>query len=178
MQAANVIYLSSYELIMSFIFMMVTIVLATKFMNKFVLSSPVETFIKRRHKSGCLMSATLIFSVIYLVQGSIEQSTLALQSLVISHNGFTTKIIAIALAYFTVFYLITFIASVLIIFVVSLIYRKIMSEVDFDDEIEQHDNFGLSLFLSFILINVVIFMDKPLSHFLGSLVFHDYLGKL
>jgi hypothetical protein len=178
MQEMKVVLLTTYELSLSLIFAMVTIYFATKFMNKFVLSAPVEVFIKKRHKSGCLISASLICSVLYLVQGSIEHSTLALQSLMIAHNAFTVKILGIALSYFLVFYVVTFLTSFVLIFVISKIYRKMMEEIDFDDEIEMHDNLGLSLFLSFILLGIVLFIDKPINHFLGSLVFHEWLEKI
>jgi hypothetical protein len=178
MQELKVVFLTSYELIMSLVFAMVTIYLATKFMNKFVLSAPIEEFIRRRHKSGCLISASLICSVLYLVQGSIEQSTLALQSLVMAHNQFSFQILGIALIYFVIFYIVTFITSFVLIFIISKIYRKMMEEIDFDDEIEKHDNLGLSLFLSLILFGIVLFIDKPINHFLGSLVYHEWLDKL
>ncbi|MBT7609300.1 MAG: hypothetical protein HN576_06060 [Bacteriovoracaceae bacterium] len=178
MQEIKVVFLTSYELIMSLIFAMVTIYFATKFMNKFVLSAPVEEFIKKRHKSGCLISASLICSVLYLVQGSIEHSTLALQSLMIAHKEFSIEILGIAFGYFIIFYIVTFLTSFILIFIISKIYRKMMEEIDFDDEIEKHDNLGLSLFLSFVLLGIVLFIDKPINHFLGSLVFHEWLEKL
>jgi len=177
-QEMNVVFLTSYELVMLVIFAMVTIYFATKFMNKFVLSAPVETFIRKKHKSGCLISASLICSVLYLVQGSIEHSALALQSLVIAHNQFTIKILGIALVYFFIFFIITFLTSFVMIFVISKIYRKMMEEIDFDDEIENKDNLGLSMFLSLNLFGIILFIDKALNHFLGSLVFHNYLERL
>ena len=178
MQEMKVVLLTSYELIMSMVFAMVTIYFATKFMNKFVLSSPVEEFIRRKHMSGCLISASLICSVLYLVQGSIENSTLALQSLVMAHNEFSLKILGIALVYFLIFYIITFLTSFVIIFLISLIYRKMMKEIDFDDEIDNGDNLGLSIFLSLTLFGIVLFIDKALNNFIGSLVFHDYIENI
>jgi len=178
MQEMKVVFLTSYELIMSVTFAMITVYVAVKFLNKFILSAPVETFIKKRHTAGCVISATLICSVLYLVQGSIEHSTLALQSLVIAHNGFSLKILGIALAYFCVFYVITFITTFILIYIISLIYRRMMQEIDFDDEIENHANLGLSLFLSISMAGIIMFIDKPINHFLGSLVFHEWLGKL
>ncbi|MBH48340.1 MAG: hypothetical protein CME71_09255 [Halobacteriovorax sp.] len=177
MQQYNVVILTTYELSLSLIFCMLTIYLATVFMNKFVLSAPVEWFIKERHKSGCLVSGALILSVLFLVQGSIEHSTSALQSLLMSNNQFSLKILGIALIYFSVFYIITFLASFVLMFIISKIYRKMMAPIDFDYEIEKKDNFGLSMFLTIIIISIMIFIQAPLNHFLGSLVFHNYLDK-
>lgn len=178
MQQMNVMYLTIYELSLSLLFSLITVYLATVFMNKFVLSKPVEWFIKEKHKSGCLISGALILSVLFLVSGSISQSTTALQSLLLSHNGFSIKIFAIAFAYFMVFYAITFLTSFVILFVISEIYRKMMAPIDFDIEIEKKDNLGLSIFLVCILFSIILFIQKPLNHFLGSLVFHEYLDKL
>jgi hypothetical protein len=178
MQQMNVVILASYELILSLSFAMITIYLATIFMNKFVLSVPVEWFIKQKHKSGCLISGALIFSVLYLVHGSIGHSTAALQSLLMSHNGFSFKILGIAFGYFLFFYVITFLMSFILLFIISKIYRKMMEPIDFDIEIEKKDNFGLSMFLVCILFSAMVFIEKALNHFLGSLVFHEYLDKI
>ncbi|MCP4914447.1 MAG: hypothetical protein GY909_15135 [Oligoflexia bacterium] len=178
MQEMKVLILSSYELIMSMIFAMITIYLATKFMNKFVLSKPVEWFIKEKHAPGCLISGTLICSVLYLVQGSIQNSVLALQSLLIANNQFTLKILGIALAYFVVFYIVTFLTSFIVIYVISEIYRKMMEGINFDEEVQIKRNMGISIFLSLICLGATLFMDGALNNFLGSLVFHEYLQKL
>jgi len=178
MQEMKVVFLTSYEVTMSVIFSIITIYLSIKFLNKFVLSSPVEDFIRRRHHAGCLISATLILSVLYLVQGSIEHSTLALQSLVIAHNGFSLKILAIALVYFLIFYLFTFFLSFFVIFVISIMYRRMMKEIDFDDEVDNHHNLGLSAFLSVTLVGIILFIEKPVNHLLSSMVFHEWLEKL
>lgn len=174
----NVALLATYELILSLIFAMITIYLATKFMNKFVLSKPVEWFITEKHLAGCLISAALIFSVLFLARGSVEHSTLALQSLLMSQREFNFKIISISLVYFAVFYVITFISAFVFIFIISKIYRKMMEEIDFDDQVEIKKNVALSCFLSIILMGIIVFVDKPMNHFLGSLVFHEYLDKL
>jgi len=178
MQQMNVMYLTIYELSLSLVFSLVTTYFATVFMNKFVLSKPVEWFIKEKHKSGCLISGALILSVLYLVRGSISESTTALQSLLISHNGFSLKILGIAFIYFLVFYTMTFFISFVILFLISEIYRKMMAPIDFDIEIEKKDNLGLSMFLVCILFSIILFIEKPLNHFIGSLVFHEYLDKL
>ena len=178
MQQMNVVILTTYELVMSLIFGVVTIVFATKLMNRFVLSLPVEEFIRLKHKAGCLISGSLIFSVVYLTRGSVEQSTLALQSLVNANHGFGLKPLLIALVYFVVFYLISLFLSFYVLFLFSKIYRFIMSEIDIDAEIEKKDNLALAIFLSVILMGLVQFLDKPMSHTLGSLVFHEYLEKL
>src|SRR5690606_4986513 len=88
---------------------MVTVYLATKFLNKFVLSKPIEWFICEKHEVGCLISGALVLSVLYLVQGSIKHSTSALQSLLLSHGKYSLIIFAVALLHFVVFYIITFI---------------------------------------------------------------------
>lgn len=178
MQQLNVTFLATYELTLSLIFAMVTIWLATKFMNKFVLSKPVEWFIKEKHAPGCVISGALIFSVLYLARGSVEHSTMALQSLMMSHHGIDLACIAISLLYFVVFYSISFISAFVFIFIVSKIYRWMMKEIDFDEHVEIHRNMALSAFLSIILTGIIVFVDKPMNHFLGSLVFYEYLDTL
>ena len=178
MQEMKVLFLTSYEVSMSVVFSMVTVYLSIKFLNKFILSSPVEVFIRKRHVPGCLISGILICCVLFLVQGSIEHSTLALQSLVIAHNAFTLKILGIALLYFLAFYVVTFITSFFVIFVISIMYRRMMKDIDFDDEVDNHQNLGLSVFLSVTLIGIIVFIEKPLNHLLGSMVFHEWLEKL
>lgn len=178
MQQLNVFFLSSYELVLSFISCMVTIYLATTFLNKFVLSKPVQWFIREKHEAGCLISGALVFSVLYLVQGSIKHSTSALQSLLLSHGQYSLKIISLAVVHFVVFYLITFFTGFTAIFVVSKIYRKMMAPIDFDHEVEVKKSLGLSSFLTFIILSVVMFLAPAMDNFLGSLVFHQFLEKL
>lgn len=178
MQQLNVIILSSYELVLSFISCMFTIYLATKFLNKFVLSKPVEWFIKEKHDAGCLISGALVFSVLYLVHGSIEHSTSALQSLLLSHGKYSMSIVAIALSHFVVFYLVTFITGFGTIFVVSKIYRRMMASINFDHEVEINKSLPLSMFLTFIMLSVTMFIQPAMNHFLASLVLHHMLDKI
>lgn len=178
MQQLNVIFLSSYELILSFISCMLTIYLATTFLNKFVISKPIQWFIKEKHEAGCLISGALVFSVLYLVQGSIKHSTSALQSLLLSHGTYSVKLIALALVHFVVFYIITFFTGFTSIFVVSKIYRRMMAPIDFDHEVEVKKSLALSFFLTFIILSVVMFLAPAMDNFLGSLVLHQFLEKL
>lgn len=178
MQQLNVFFLSSYELILSLISCMITIYLATVFMNKFVISKPVEWFIREKHLAGCLISGALILSVQYLVQGSIKHSTSALQSLLLSHGQFSLSIFAIAVVHFVVFYFITFITGFGSIFVVSKIYRWMMAPIDFDHEVEVKQNLALSIFLTFIVISIMLFIQPAMDNFLGSLVLHHMLEGL
>lgn len=178
MQQLNVFILASYELILSFISCIFTIYLSSKFMNKFVLSKPIEWFIKEKHESGCLISGALVFSSLYLVQGSIKHSTSALQSLLLSHGKYSFSIVAVAFSHFIVFYGITFITAFAAIFVVTKIYRRMMAPIDFDHEVEIKKSMGLSIFLTFIALSVVMFLAPAMDNFLGSLVFHQLLENL
>lgn len=178
MQQLNVFFLASYEMILSFISCMFTIYLASKFLNKFVLSKSIEWFIREKHEAGCLISGTLVFSVLYLVQGSIKHSTSALQSLLLSHGKFSLTIFAVAASHFVVFYFITFFTAFGAIFVVSKIYRRMMAPIDFDHEVEVKKSLALSIFLTFIVISVVVYLAPAMDNFLGSLVLHQMLENL
>lgn len=178
MQQLNVIFLASYEMILAFISCMLTIYLATKFLNKYVISKPIQWFIRERHLPGCLISGALVFSILYLVQGSIRHSTSALQSLLLSHGKYSLTIIGVALSHFLVFYFITFIAGFSAIFVVSIIYRKMMAPIDFDNEVEVQKSLALSVFLTFIVLSVTFFLEPAMDNFLGSLVLHHMLEGL
>lgn len=178
MQQLNVFFLASYELILSFLSCMVSIYLSSKFLNKYVLSKPIQWFIREKHEAGCLISGTLVFSVLYLVQGSIKHSTSALQSLLLSHGKFSLSIFAVAFSHFVVFYGITFITAFGAIYVVTKIYRKMMAPIDFDQEVEVKKSFAVSIFLTFIVLSVVVFLAPALDHFLGSLVLHQMLENL
>ncbi len=178
MQQLNVFFLASYEMILSFISCMVTIYLSAKFLNKFVLSKPIEWFIREKHEAGCLISGALIFCILYLVHGSIGHSTSALQSLLLSHGKFSATIFAVAFTHFIVFYGITFITAFGGIYVVSIILRKMMAPIDFDKEVEVNRSLGLSMFLTFIVTSVTVFIQPGMNHFLGSLVLHQMLENL
>ena len=178
MKESQVLLLTAYELTLAIAFGMTTIVLATKLLNRFVLSMTVEEFIRRKHVAGCLISAALVFSVVFLTRGSVEKSTLALQSMIHSHDGFSLHVLGIALAYFAAFYAITFILSFFVLFVISKVYRLIMKKIDFDHEIEIQNNVGLSIFLSGLLVAIVLFIDAPIGRFLSSLVFHEAIKGL
>lgn len=178
MQQLNVILLSTYEFVLSFISCMFTIYLSTKLLNKFVLSKPIEWFIREKHEAGCLISGALVFCVLYLVHGSIGHSTSALQSLLLSHGKYSLAIVAVAISHFLVFYCITFITGFGTIFVVSIIYRKMMAPINFDHEVEHNRSLGLSMFLSFIMTSVTVFIQPGMNNFLGSLVLHNMLDKL
>lgn len=178
MQQLNVIFLSSYEFILSFISCMVTIYLTTRFLNKYILSKPIEWFIAEKHEAGCLISGALVFCVLYLVNGSIKHSTTALQSLLLSHGKFSWMILGVALLHFVVFYLITFFTAFWAIFVMSIILRKMMAPIDFDDEVEKKRSLGLSMFLTFVVTSVTVYIQPGMNNFLGSLVLHQLLENL
>ena len=178
MQQFNVFFLASYELILSFISCMVTIYFSIKLLNKFVLSKPIGWFIRERHEAGCLICGALMFSILYLVHGSIGHSTSALQSLLLSHGKFSVTIFAVALSHFVVFYGFTFMAAFGSIYVVSIILRKMMATINFDQEVEVKKSLGLSMFLSFIVLSVTMYIQPAMNNFLGSLVLHHMLDNL
>lgn len=50
-----------------------------------------------------------------------------------------------------------------------------MAPIDFDHEVEIRKSLAVSMFLTFIVVSVVMFLQPAMDNFLGSLVIHNLL---
>ena len=109
----QLIFFSTYELILSLTFGLLTIYIATRFINLVFLRMGKEA---HANVSIALFTGGLIVCVMILVQGSVLPSVDALRTMVLGQEDISLEIVFISLGYFLAFYSMALVMSMFLIF--------------------------------------------------------------
>jgi len=173
----QLILFSSYELVLSLSFGLLTIYIATRFINLIFLKSAKATENYRSNVSTALFTAGMIACVLILVQGSVLPSVDALRTMVLGQETINLEILMISLGYFLAFYSMAMIMSMLLIF--TSIHIHMFATVDVDEIAEiKANNLAQAILLTGVLLGMTYFMHEPLARFMFSLVDYDALETI
>lgn len=170
---AALVYFSSYELVLSVVFGLLTVFIATRFINLLLFKFD-KTELANRNLSTSIFTGGMIVCAMILVQSSVLPSVDALRTMVLSQERLNAEIIAISLAYFLAFYTLSIIISMLVIFASIRIHMAATLDVDEIAEIKA-DNVAQSVLLTAVLVGVTLFIQEPFGRFISSLVDYDQL---
>lgn len=172
----QILFFSTYELIISLAFGLLTVFIVTRFINATMMKDQDETSLSS-NTSTALFTAAMVLSVLILVRGSVLPSVDALRSMVLSGENITLTIVLTSFGYFLVFYLISLVGSILVIYATIQIHMAATHDVDEIREVKAN-NIAQALLLSGVLLGMTYFIHTPLSRFISSLVDYDSLESL
>ena len=119
----------------------------------------------------------MVLSVLILVRASVLPSVDAFRSMVLSGETITLGIVATSLGYFLVFYLISMVVSILVIYATIQIHMAATHDVDEIREVKA-DNIAQAILLTGVLLGMTYFIHTPLSRFISRLVDYDALETM
>ncbi len=169
----QLIYFSSYEMFISIVFGLLTVFIATRFINLVLLKTEQD----HRNVSTAIFSGGLVVCALVLVESSVLPSVDALRTMVLGQEQLTLKILAISLGYFLAFYALAVVISILVIYAAIRIHMAATLDVDEIKEIRE-DNVAQSILLTAVLLGMTYFIQEPTSRLISSLVDYESLEQI
>ncbi len=171
------VFISSYEVLISLIFGLLTVFISIKVLNITFLKSKEGNLLIKGNTAISLFAAVIIFCVLYLVHSSVLPSVNALRSMILGTHEITAKIIFISFGYFLAFFLVSLIISLVIIFLSTQIYLTATIHIDEMSEIKK-DNVAVAILISAVLLGMTVFIKPAVQRFISSLVNYETLETI
>lgn len=163
------ITLSLYELIISLVMGIFTILITAIFTEKIFFKENVRPRLIKGNTAVGLFFGAAILGVLINVNGSIEPAVNLLQTKLMSAGGFRISVLFSSILQFLFFYFVAFTISFLmyaLCFGVLILLTKGFDEVGLIKE----GNMSVSAMFSLILVGFCLFVSPATKHFIGSLV--------
>lgn len=169
----QLIFVALYETVLSLIFGLLTLYLALKIVDKLILKQDSLRTIQEGNLAVAVFKGALVLSIFLMTQNSIEPSVQALKVMVLSSGKLKAGMLAIAFAYFIVFYLISLVGSLLLILISLNVYVTATKDIEELQEIK-NKNVAVSVLLSFVIVGITIFIRPAFDNLITSFV--DFSG--
>ncbi len=171
---SSLVLFTSYELILAFIFGLLTLYLSFKVLNNFVLKIDFFRLVGEGNTAVAIFESSLIICILLLVENTILPSVDALRTMVLAGNGLTFQIFSIAFGYFLLFYVIALAFSLLLLTIAFYVFIKATVNVDEMAEIKKN-NVAVSLLVSAVMLGMTLFIRPAFDNFMRSLVNYNKL---
>ena len=168
------IFFSSYEIVLSLLFGLLTIFLSMKVLTLTFFKTENSDLLGGSNLAASLFGGTLILSVLLLVHVCITPSVDTLRALVFAAESITPQTVGLAFGYFAIFYSVTLAISMTVIFLTMQIYMVATIHVDEIAELKR-GNVAISVTMSVVVLGMSLFVREPVQRFIGSLVDYDNL---
>lgn len=172
----RLIFFSSYETVLSVIFGLVTVVISYKLFTAFMLKEDADDDLNKGNTAVAILAGVMTISVLILVQSSILPAVNTLQTMALGGEKITAVKVFISLGYFLLFYAISLVISIAIMFASVNIYMFLTTKVEEMQEI-RGNNIAISIMLSCVIIGMTLFIQPSVSRFIGSLVNYEMHEK-
>ena len=168
----RIIFLATYEMILSVVFGLLTIFLVNKMFNWTLLKSDSENSLAHGNISMGIFAGTLVVCNLMLVQPSILPSINTLQTMLTGRESMDLSLILISFGFFLFFYLVTTVLSIGVLFAATWLYLKATVNIDEIKEIKKN-NMAVSIMLSLVILGMTLFIQPSVSRFIASFVRYD-----
>ena len=171
------LYFTLYELLLSIVFGLLTIFVCLKSINLTFLKSEGEDLLLKPNAAISLFAGAIIISVLLLVHASVLPSIDALRAMVLGGRELDMEILLISFGYFMVFYIITLVISLGVVFLAVQIYMAATINIDEMAEVKKN-NIAVAILLSAVLLSMSIFIQPAANRFIASLVNYESLQSV
>ena len=172
----ELLLLTSYQIIIAFIFGLLTIFITLQVVQKTILKVNFFELVRQGNTALALFEGTLIVSTLLLVEVAILPSVNALQTMMHAHQAVTFQMFLISFGYFVTFYLIALVFSYILILSGFYVFVSATAKLDEIKEIKQN-NIAVSIMISMVLLGLTIFIRPSLSNLVQSFVDYRSLEK-
>ncbi|GIV39152.1 MAG: hypothetical protein KatS3mg033_0952 [Thermonema sp.] len=169
----QLVFVALYETALSLIFGLLTLYLALKIVDKLILKQDSLRTIQEGNLAVAVFKGALVLSIFLMAQNSIEPSVQALKVMVLSSNKLKAGMLAVAFAYFIVFYLTSLVGALLLILISLNVYVSATKDIEEIEEIK-NKNVAVAVLLSFVIVGVTIFIRPAFDNLITSFV--DFSG--
>lgn len=170
----RILFFATYETLLSIIFGLITIGVVTKILDKMFIHNDSRHALKDGNLAVGIVSGTIVLCALLLIHPSILPSIHALKVMLADQEAFQISMFLISFCYFLVFYSITTILSILVLFAGIFIYFKATRHVDEVAEIK-NNNLAVAAMLSLVILGLTLFIKPSVERFVSSLVSYDMI---
>ena len=163
---------SLYELFLSITFSLISLLLCTKVIEKFILKKPLFKILDEKNSPAGIFYGALIFSYLWIISGSISPAVSSLQASVVNTGGLTFSILLKSFLQFSLFYIISIIVAFSTIGLAFKIYTYSTATIDEIKEIKD-GNIAIAIALAFTFIAFSMFVKPACQNVLASLVNYE-----
>jgi len=168
----RIIFLASYEAILSIAFGLLTIFLVNKILNWTLLKTDTENSLVEGNIAMGIFAGTLVVCNLMLVQPSILPSINTLQTMLVGKESISFGLLLVSFGFFLFFYIITTLLSISVLLAATWIYLKATINIDEIKEIKKN-NIAVSIMLSLVVLGMSLFIQPSVSRLIASFVRYD-----
>ncbi len=168
----NTFFFASYEMILSIIFSLLTILVTQLFLNRTLLDSKIEGSSYVNNTAVAIFAGTIIISVLILVNSSILPAVDTLRAMVLAEEKITWRMVGLSFLYFLLFFVITIFFSIIILYLAIQVYFFATRKLDELQEL-RHRNISVAIMMSMVVLGIALFVRPSLSRFISSLVHYQ-----
>lgn len=165
----NVLQFTIYELLLSTLFGLLSIYLSQILICKIILKCEFGDLFQKDNIALSLFGGTLIVCFLILTRASILPSVTFLQYKASGPAGLDFAFYLQAFLYFLLFYIVSFLSAMVLLFLSSKIVTASTKEVDEVLEVKK-GNLSTALLISFVMISFTLYTKPSLEHFLSGVV--------
>lgn len=173
----EIVFVALYEVSLSLVFGLLTLYLALKVVDKLILRQNSLRTIQEGNTAVAIFKGALLLSIFLMTQNSINPSVQALKVMVLSTKSLKSNMLGIAFAYFIVFYMVSFVLSLLLILIALNVYVGATKDIEEIREIRER-NVAVAVLVSFTIVGVTIFMRPAFDNLVSSFVDFSGLSRI
>ena len=168
----KIIFLATYETVLSIAFGLLTIYLVNKVLNWTLLNSDSENALAKGNIAVGIFAGTLVVCILMLVQPSILPSINTLQTMLTGRDSIDLGLLLISFGFFIFFYIVTTALSLGVLFSATWLYLIATINIDEMKEIKKN-NIAVSIMLSLVVLGMTLFIKPSVNRFVASFVRYD-----
>lgn len=168
----KIIFLATYEMVLSIAFGLLTIFLVNKVLNWTLLNSDSENALAKGNIAVGIFAGTLVVCILMLVQPSILPSINTLQTMLTGRDSIDLGLLLISFGFFIFFYIVTTALSLGVLFLATWLYLIATINIDEMKEIKKN-NIAVSIMLSLVVLGMTLFIKPSVNRFVASFVKYD-----
>ena len=168
----KIIFLATYETVLSIAFGLLTIYLVNKVLNWTLLNSDSENALAKGNIAVGIFAGTLVVCILMLVQPSILPSINTLQTMLTGRDSIDLGLLLVSFGFFIFFYIVTTALSLGVLFLATWLYLIATINIDEMKEIKKN-NIAVSIMLSLVVLGMTLFIKPSVNRFVASFVRYD-----
>ena len=168
----KIIFLATYEMVLSIAFGLLTIFLVNKVLNWTLLNSDSENALAKGNIAVGIFAGTLVVCILMLVQPSILPSINTLQTMLTGRDSIDLGLLLVSFGFFIFFYIVTTALSLGVLFLATWLYLIATINIDEMKEIKKN-NIAVSIMLSLVVLGMTLFIKPSVNRFVASFVKYD-----
>ena len=168
----KIIFLATYETVLSIAFGLLTIYLVNKVLNWTLLNSDSENALAKGNIAVGIFAGTLVVCILMLVQPSILPSINTLQTMLTGRDSIDLGLLLVSFGFFIFFYIVTTALSLGVLFLATWLYLIGTINIDEMKEIKKN-NIAVSIMLSLVVLGMTLFIKPSVNRFVASFVRYD-----